>query len=93
MRHIVRLKTAAEIKTCRHRQLIRTTGIVTHRQRPDTKSGVIFITIEDETGYTDLIVWRNVQEQCKKSMLRAQLLTVFGPWRAMARLSTLSPAT
>ena len=43
-----------------HGRLVRTAGIVIGRQRPDTASGVVFVTLEDETGATNVIVWRDL---------------------------------
>ena len=54
------MKTSEEIRAARLGQLIRTTGIVINRQRPDTESGVIFATLEDEMGLINVTVWRTV---------------------------------
>jgi error-prone DNA polymerase len=56
----------------------RTAGIVIGRQRPDTASGVIFVTIEDETGATNVIVWRDLSDRQRRELLGAKLLAVFG---------------
>ena len=53
-------------------------GLITCRQRPGTASGVIFITLEDETGVANLIVWPKVFERYRKVVLRARLLGVRG---------------
>ena len=57
---------------------VRTAGIVIGRQRPDTASGVVFITIEDETGATNVIVWRDLGDRQRREMLGARLLGVHG---------------
>jgi error-prone DNA polymerase len=74
----LRLSTAGELAQGRHRQLIRTCGIVTCRQRPATASGVTFVTLEDETGVSNIVVWRAVAERYRKELLGATLLTVYG---------------
>jgi error-prone DNA polymerase len=56
----------------------RACGIVTGRQRPDTASGVIFVTLEDETGNTNLVVWNDVIERQRRELLGARLLGVEG---------------
>ena len=56
-----RLATASEIAAAPQGRIVRTAGIVIGRQRPDTASGVIFVTLEDETGATNVIVWRDVE--------------------------------
>jgi error-prone DNA polymerase len=73
-----RVRTAAEVSDARHGQLIRAAGIVTCRQRPATASGVIFVTLEDETGYVNLIVWNDLAERQRRELLAARLLCVQG---------------
>jgi len=73
-----RLATAAEIAQTPHGRTVRTAGIVIGRQRPDTASGVIFVTLEDETGATNVIVWRDLSDRQRRELLGAQLLAVFG---------------
>ena len=57
---------------------MRTTGIVTCRQRPSTASGVTFVTIEDETGTVNVVVWNTTGEKYRRAMLGSTLLTVYG---------------
>ena len=57
-------------------------GIVTMRQQPETAKGVIFVTLEDETGSVNIIVWRHVRERQRTAMLRLRLLAVAGQWQA-----------
>ncbi len=73
-----RLATAAEIAQAPPGRIIRTAGIVIGRQRPDTTSGVVFVTLEDETGATNVIVWRDVGDRQRRELLGAKLLAVFG---------------
>ncbi len=73
-----RLATAAEIARAPPGRIVRTAGIVIGRQRPDTASGVVFVTLEDETGATNVIVWRDVGERQRRELLGAKLLAVFG---------------
>ncbi|MDA9878112.1 OB-fold nucleic acid binding domain-containing protein, partial [Luminiphilus sp.] len=61
-----------------NRRFVRTAGLVTCRQRPGTASGVIFLTLEDETGNINVIVWPRVQEQFKAALMTAQLLLIKG---------------
>ena len=74
----MRLKTAAQVNAARHRQPIRATGIVTCRQRPSTASGVTFVTLEDETGTINVVVWRSTAEKYRRELLGATLLVVYG---------------
>ena len=72
------LASARQVSQGRHRQLVRTCGIVTCRQRPATASGVTFVTLEDETGCLNIVVWRDVAERFRQELLGASLLTVYG---------------
>ena len=54
---------------------------MTHRQRPETAKGTVFVTLEDETGAVNVIVWPRVAEQQRKPLLGATLLTVYGQWQ------------
>ena len=58
--------------------IVRVAGLVTHRQRPETASGVLFVSIEDETGVSNLIVWPRVLEEQRTPVLGAQLMVVEG---------------
>jgi error-prone DNA polymerase len=57
-------------------------GIVTMRQQPETAKGVIFVTLEDETGSVNVIVWRHVRERQRPALLRSRLLAVAGQWQS-----------
>jgi error-prone DNA polymerase len=56
-------------------------GIVTMRQQPETAKGTIFVTLEDETGSVNVIVWRHVREAQRPALLRSRLLAVAGEWQ------------
>jgi error-prone DNA polymerase len=57
---------------------VRVAGIVTHRQRPETASGVVFMRLEDETGISNLIVWPSVQAVQRQAVFMAHLMIVQG---------------
>lgn len=59
-------------------RFVRIAGLVTGRQRPGTASGVIFMTLEDETGNTNVIIWKSLQERFRQAVLTAQLVMVKG---------------
>jgi len=67
-----------ELSKLGNRSWVSIIGIVTGRQRPGTKSGVIFLTLEDETGNSNIIIWKNVQKEYRQALLKAQLLMVKG---------------
>ncbi|ABG31534.1 hypothetical protein CEP88_19360 [Roseobacter denitrificans] len=53
-------------------------GIVILRQRPGTAKGVIFLTLEDETGVVNVIVWRNIYEKFRRAVIAGRMLRVTG---------------
>lgn len=59
-------------------QLVKVAGLVLVRQRPGTAGGVCFITIEDETGYSNLVVFEKLFETFRKEILHSRLLMVEG---------------
>ncbi|HVK95572.1 MAG TPA: error-prone DNA polymerase [Noviherbaspirillum sp.] len=76
-----RFLPADVLNTFADRQLARGCGIVTVRQRPQTASGTMFVTIEDETGPVNVIVWPALIDRYRKELLGAQLLGVYGIWQ------------
>jgi error-prone DNA polymerase len=73
-----RLVTAAELRTFPHGRLTRAAGLVTGRQRPGTESGVTFVTLEDETGQINVVVWRDLADKQRRELLGSRLLAVYG---------------
>ncbi|MFC4143473.1 OB-fold nucleic acid binding domain-containing protein [Pedobacter mendelii] len=59
-------------------QLVKVAGLVLVRQRPGTAGGICFITIEDETGFTNLVVFEKLFEKYRKEILHSRLLMVEG---------------
>ncbi|MEM7284118.1 MAG: OB-fold nucleic acid binding domain-containing protein, partial [Pseudomonadota bacterium] len=61
-----------------HETVVRTGGLVITRQRPGTASGVIFVTLEDETGTSNLVIWHHVAERYRQALLNSKLMVVSG---------------
>jgi error-prone DNA polymerase len=76
-----RFLPAATLNTYTNGMLARACGMVTVRQRPGTAKGVLFITIEDETGNVNVIIWPSLVEQQRREVLSAPLLGVYGVWQ------------
>jgi error-prone DNA polymerase len=57
---------------------IATAGLVINRQRPAAANNVTFVTLEDETGQVNLVVWRRIAERQRGALLGSQLLAVYG---------------
>ncbi|MBV8306645.1 MAG: error-prone DNA polymerase, partial [Gammaproteobacteria bacterium] len=69
---------AAELQAAGHGARVRTAGIVLMRQRPATASGVTFLTLEDESGQVNVIVWERVGREQRRPLIEARLLEVHG---------------
>jgi error-prone DNA polymerase len=72
------LQCMAEVAQLPHGQWVRTAGLVLVRQRPGSAGGVTFLTLEDETGQLNLIVWKNIGERFRRPLVEAGLLEVQG---------------
>jgi error-prone DNA polymerase len=76
-----RVQPAAVLHTYPNGRLARASGLVTHRQRPETAKGTVFVTLEDETGAVNVIVWPRVAEAQRRALLASTLMTVYGTWQ------------
>jgi len=70
-------------------QLARACGLVTVRQRPEAASGVIFVTLEDETGNVNVIIWPQLVERQRREVMGARLLGVYGQWQSASNVQHL----
>ncbi|MEQ1810061.1 MAG: error-prone DNA polymerase [Terricaulis sp.] len=75
-RRAIKAEQLAEIK---NGERVRVSGLVLVRQRPGTASGVIFMTLEDETGIANIVVWPKLFEQYRREVLGGRLVTIDGP--------------
>jgi error-prone DNA polymerase len=83
------LRSAMELSDYPTGQLVRTSGIVTCRQRPGTASGVMFVTLEDETGITNVVLWNQIILKHRREALNSKLLTVYGVWQSESGIKHL----
>ncbi len=77
----MKLLSAAQLHDLPSGKRVRACGIVTVRQQPQTAHGTIFVTLEDETGPVNVIVWKSLREQQRDDLLKARLLAVDGVWQ------------
>jgi error-prone DNA polymerase len=77
------------LRTRPHNSRVRVAGLVTSRQQPQTASGIIFLTLEDEHGLVNVVVWRHVAETQRRALLEARLLAVEGQWEHVDGVSHL----
>lgn len=73
-----RLLSARDLDGIAHGKPVWTAGIVLSRQRPGTAGGVTFLTLEDETGQVNVIVWERVGDDYRRALVEARLLEVQG---------------
>jgi error-prone DNA polymerase len=75
-----RISGSRELRDARHGRGVHVAGLVTQRQRPATAKGTIFVTLEDEHGMINVIVWPDLAARQRKPLLDATLLAVRGRW-------------
>ena len=74
----MRCKSSRDLAGVEHGRHIAVAGLVTGRQRPSTASGVIFVTLEDEHGMMNVVVWADLGERQRRELLESQLMQVNG---------------
>jgi error-prone DNA polymerase len=74
----LRCRSSRELPGLEHGRPVSVAGLVIGRQRPQTASGVTFVTLEDEFGLVNVVVWRDLAERQRRVFLQAQLLQVRG---------------
>ena len=77
----MRLQTAAQLREQPDGRLVRACGLVVMRQQPQTAKGVVFVTLEDETGSVNVIVWKSLREKQRSELLHSRLMAVYGVWQ------------
>jgi error-prone DNA polymerase len=77
-----RFRSSRDLLSLEHGRTLSVAGIVIGRQRPGTASGVTFVTLEDEFGMVNVVVWRDLAERQRKILVGSQLLQVFGKFES-----------
>ncbi len=77
----MRLQTADQLREQPDGRLVRACGLVVMRQQPQTAKGVVFVTLEDETGSVNVIVWKSLREKQRSELLHSRLMAVYGVWQ------------
>ncbi|MGH6649141.1 error-prone DNA polymerase [Aquabacterium sp.] len=75
------LLSAQALRDLPHGARTRACGIVTVRQQPPTAGGVVFVTLEDETGTVNVVVWKRLRDRQRQELLHSRLLAVHGVWQ------------
>lgn len=81
---------ASDLSTMKAGSLLHIAGLVTCRQRPGSAGGVLFITLEDETGYANIIVWKNRQQAFRQTIISGRLLLIRGALQRSDKLPQLN---
>lgn len=84
-----KIRQVEELRTYPNGRLARACGIVTHRQRPATAHGTVFLNLEDETGNVNVIVWNSLAEEQRQVLRNAQIMGVFGIWQREGEVCNL----
>ncbi|WP_434580655.1 error-prone DNA polymerase [Pseudomonas sp. Z5-35] len=84
-----RCRSSRELQDVEHGRNVSVAGLVTGRQRPGTASGVTFVTLEDEFGNLNVVVWRDLAERQRKVLVGSQLLRVDGRWESVGEVRHL----
>lgn len=74
----LRVRPTADLRKMPNGAMVKVCGLITVRQRPGTAKGVLFITIEDEFGVANLVIWSAVYDKYRKEILQSRLLMVVG---------------
>jgi error-prone DNA polymerase len=69
---------ASDLFGLRSGRFVRLAGVVTGRQRPGTASGVLFMTLEDETGNINVVIWKHLQQRCRQAVLKSRIALIKG---------------
>ncbi|WP_296495338.1 OB-fold nucleic acid binding domain-containing protein, partial [Rhodoferax sp.] len=85
----MRFKSSQALRELPNGRLVRACGIVTLRQQPGTAKGVVFVSLEDEHGSVQVIVWKSVREQQRQALMNAKLLGVYGTWQREGEVRNL----
>lgn len=73
-----KVRTAQQLLKLKHGSHARACGLITMRQRPMTANGTIFLTLEDETGYVNVVVWQRLWERQRSIVMNSSLIAVDG---------------
>ncbi len=84
-----RCRSSRELMAVEHGRNVSVAGLVTGRQRPGTASGVTFVTLEDEFGNLNVVVWRDLAERQRLALVGSRLLKVDGRWEAVGEVRHL----
>jgi error-prone DNA polymerase len=74
----LQIRSAVSLETAGNKEQVKVAGLICGRQRPETAKGICFITIEDETGTVNLVVFKNLFDQYRKEIIQSRLIMAEG---------------
>ena len=88
----LRLLRSSQLERVRSGKTVRTCGRVTLRQQPETAKGAMFISLEDEDGEIQLVVWKSLRADLEQErvLLKSKLLAVEGTWQSQDGVMSLA---
>jgi error-prone DNA polymerase len=81
--------SSGELRDLPNGRMVWACGIVTLRQQPETANGTIFVSLEDEDGAIQVIVWKRVREKQRSVLLESRLLGIYGKWQREGEVRNL----
>ena len=81
LRHLKQLRPctlANQLSSLSNGRFVRVSGLVISKIRPSSASGIIFLTLEDETGNINVIVWKATQQNFRQQLINAKLVVIYG---------------
>jgi error-prone DNA polymerase len=81
--------SSADLQGVEDGEQVNACGIVTLRQQPETAKGTIFMSLEDEHGAIQVIVWKSVREKQRRELLESRLIGVYGTWQVSGEVRSL----
>jgi error-prone DNA polymerase len=82
-------RSSGELRNLPNGNMVWACGIVTLRQQPETAGGTIFVSLEDEDGAIQVIVWKRVRDKQRSVLLESRLLGVYGEWQREGEVRNL----
>ncbi|HZZ77232.1 MAG TPA: OB-fold nucleic acid binding domain-containing protein, partial [Gemmataceae bacterium] len=83
--------SSARLRECADKESVRVAGMVLVRQRPPTANGTVFMTLEDETGLINLIIWERTWDRYRKIARQAVALVIDGKVQRVDRVINITP--
>ena len=85
--------SSADLQEVEDGEQVNACGIVTLRQQPETAKGTVFMSLEDEHGAVQVIVWKSIREKQRRELLESRLIGVFGTWQVVGEIRNLIAET